>query len=285
MINEKGERIVSVEEEKNLDFILAEIKFMTKTFRIHKTDNTAWDAAKKMKEYLSCKGNIKSIEEWLAELETYSLNAQSESFVWELVYIRRSMSDIYRLSTGYTKDCAESKLISAKLFERICKINPSHHNFLCRVREYLSAIELFRKTKVKGMEKAKVDEIMLYTVSLFENLENDGGIAICLTGSKLYADKFFYYDSEKSSEGECAETLAKLIFYLRNTYSYFEDDEDLELLANVYLIYMTYEQFSYNEKEQELNELIGWVEKLVDCGYNRFRKVLEELKTARDKLL
>ena len=274
MIDSTGKKITKDEQKTDLEFALAEIKFFIKGFRNEKTDGKALNIAQCINTFLKEGGSAEDVEDYVLELQSYSTYTQSDTLVWELVYIRRLQSEIFGKS-GDKKRAAEYSYTSAKLFERICEINPSEHNLYCRILEYVSATIDFTSADTSY----KNQEILAYCEKLFIEIEESASSAYAKAGKYLYYNLYLDYKNVLNDSDRAFESIKRAVKYAWRFYCFDKQIRNLDILCRYYSFYSGFEQYSVKEEEHRLRTLISFI-KASDIGRNVLKRklmIFEEL--------
>lgn len=254
MIDSTGKKITNPEQTVDLDFALAEIKFIMKGFCNSPDDAKALNIAQKVNDLLKADFDATKVLDIVEFLEKYSTVTKSDTFVWRLVYIRRRLS-YWFLKNKDKKMSAESDYIAAKHFEKICDLNPSEHNLCCRIYSYVDATISFSRADMVY----KNQEILAYAENLFIEIEDSPSSDYLKAGMyvyyNLYLDyKFVNVDSEKTFK-----SIKRAVRYAWRLYNFKNDLRHLDTLCRYYSAYSECEQFSLKREEKRLKKLVFYI--------------------------
>lgn len=277
MIDEEGKRIVENKPEDDWDFVRAEVRFLMKGFRKEKDDAKANLIACQLKSLLKAAQYDDSIKETLEELEEYSSESSSDDLLWELVYCRRKLADLYEEGSMHAVEC---RLKGAKHFDKIVELRPTLFNFCCRVQEYVTSVIYYMSVSGADRDSFEIRKIIDKSERLFEEIEENTNKIYIETADYLYIRKYIFLKPYKSKEDEQFAALGKAIYHLCESYKVNKDESTLRSLITYYREYVNFEQFYCDEKKQGLETLIAWVE---ESGLSGVSSSLSKLRAALNR--
>lgn len=254
MIDSSGKKIVAAEQDVDLDFVLAEIKFFLKGFENEPNDEKALSIAKSIKSFLKANGASTEVMSFTIKLENYSKQTRSDTFVWELVYIRRLHSK-YFSKINEKKIAAECRYISAQHFEKICELRPTQYNKCVRILEYIVATNEYENADMTF----KNNSILTYAESLFIQIESSVNEDYFTAGMHLYYNLYDDYKTVQKDSERAYESIQRAVKYAWRNYGYRKNVENLQRLCLYYSSYLRCEQFQYKAEENRLRLLISYI--------------------------
>lgn len=254
MIDSTGKKITKDEQKIDLEFALAEIKFFIKGFRNEKNDAKALNIAQCINTFLKEGGNAEKIQDYILELDNYSAYTKNDTFVWNLVYIRRLQSE-YFSRIGDKKQAAEYSYTAAKHFEKICEINPSEHNLCCRIYEYVGATIDFTNADMSY----KNQEILAYCENLFIEIEESSSRTYLKAGIYVYYNLYLDYKNVLNDSDRAFEAIKRAVWYAWYLYNFNKEVRNLDILCRYYTFYLDFEQYPAKEEEHRLRKLVSFI--------------------------
>lgn len=282
MIDSNGKKIINDKEKVDLDFLLAEIKFFLKGFRISTSDEKALNIAKSINEFLKAEGSPICVTNIVLELEEYSTETRSDDFMWQLVYNRRTLSECFfrRDNKPYGADC---RYIAAQHFEKICELTPSAYNKHCRILEYVIATNDYSKANMKFKNNA----ILTHAEQLFVELEDSVNENYFMVATHLYYNLFVDYKDVQNDPERAYESIKRCVNYAWRMHRHRNSMGNLQRLSLYYWYYMHCKQYSVAAEEERLRTLIDLMSNYEDGNYlirsriSTFRDVLENFEKTK----
>lgn len=282
MIDSNGNKITEAESAVDIEFKLDELNFLTKGFWLNPTPEKAMSIAEEIKQIsdgyqdlsLELIEKISAIEK---ELERYVPDSEDESFVWELVYVLRNLARKTKGDKGFSDEAAAIIHRSALLFDKICEIVPSVHNYICRVGEY--RLESSYCTKY-----SKTKEVLDIAEELFEQIEPNKEPVYLRNAGVLYVAFYEYYKGVRNNM--CAFVAVKeavgYVYELNKTKPSYEN---LNRLIIYYLPYAKQDDYVYADEAERLDEIIGLTQAWYsDTDDTNAKEQLEKLEALRSDL-
>ncbi|MBO5934830.1 MAG: hypothetical protein J6Q94_05010 [Clostridia bacterium] len=282
MIDKNGNKISSEQSQPDPDFIFNEIRFFEKAFIKDQNDTRALNIARQITTFLKAKDNSNKIIAILTNLEKYATATNSEDFLWELVNIRRTLADISASSKIDTADslyiAADYRHIAANIFKEIVRVNPSVYNRCAEVIEFVTASRYYKEAN----SLKATSNILERTQILFENIEETNTEKYYDAGESLYLDIICNSDRVKSTEDKLKYYL-KLIHCSRELYKINKNKTSLNIVASAYIDCLDYEQFSYENEKENINDAILMLEEAIKNGNSSMERKLKKLTDAVNK--
>ncbi len=285
MIDKNGNKIVPASKNTDAEYVLKRIAFLLKGFKNNRDDLSALRIAKVINEYSKAGGDFETIKDFQTELENYAKKSKSETFVWELVYIRRYYANQLKEQKNYVS-AFEHCYISAQLFDVICTLTPTFHNKRVAAYEY-SVAGLF----LLDRNLITLKEIISKAEEYFSSLPITEKIAYYETGRLFYYVKLYYLEHTDKDREEIINCLKKLTYFLREGYRL--DRTELFYLREIVTFYtkgFEYIKFITSDEVENLENVLIWIKEAENQGIggtnylwikinslmNKFKKRLEE---------
>ena len=279
MIDSNGNKITEKASAVDTDFALSELKFLLKGLRYKPSPEKAMSIAEGTKQISDGYQNlslelIEKISDIEKELERYVPDSEDESFVWELVYILRNLAQKTRGDKSFSDEAAAIIHRSALLFDKICEIVPSVHNYICRVGEY--RLESSYCTKYP-----KTKEVLDIAEELFEQIEPNKEPVYLRNAGVLYVSFYEYFKGTRNNM--CAfAAVKKAVGYVYELNKTKPSYENLNRLIIYYLPYAKQDNYVYADEAERLDEIIGLTQAWYsETGDTNAKEQLEKLEALR----
>ena len=274
MLDSTGKKIELDDQNVDFEFALKEINFFTKGFQRENNDVTALGLAKCVHQFLKSNGDAKKVESVISLLEDYSANTKNDTFVWNLVYIRRLQGE-YFSKNFQKKEMAKCRRVSAKHFEKICEIKPTLYNKCCRVLEYVTASIEYTEVNMR-IER---DAVLERAEELFLEIPPVSNEDYYLAGRYLYYNIYLKNKDIYGIPAKALESIKNAVDYALKMYLVNDSTTNLRRLCDFYTVYSETKGYSVNnaEEEERLKHLIECIASKLGSGHF-FKRKFEEFK-------
>lgn len=282
MLDSNGNKIPEKDVSEDYAFSVAEIRFLMKGFRRSPGISRAHSVSGFLKAFLDDKKIFSQIEyedrefieKSVDELEEYAYDEESAELLWDMVYLRRSLSAAYNYIDS-KHNAAVSKFAGALHFDNICSISPTAYNFSARFCEYANTVK-YIKNEPEVRDKWDLQRMK----QLFARAENFVESKSLLDDDKYLEYAGYYYDVKRSYYRSISDELAEYqaakneMRYLWKRCCLFKSAAVLRETIKKYIDYTGYKRYSFNAEKQRFEELLelaeAWAEEensLVAGGY------------------
>lgn len=279
MIDSNGNKITEKASVVDVEFELAELKFLTKGLRLNLSPEKVMSIAEEIKRisdgYKDLSPELtEKISDIEKELERYVPDSNDESFVWELVYILRNLAEKAKGDKNFSDEAAAVMHRSALLFDKICELEPSVHNYCCRFSEYRlesSYCTTYSKTK----------EVLDTAEELFEQIEPNKEPVYLRNASALYASFYEYFKGVRYNTSAFS-SVKKAVGYAYDLNEAEPSHNNLKRLIIYYFAYANRDEYVYADEVNRLDEIIALTEMwCIGTGDADAKEQFEKLKALR----
>ena len=256
--------------------MLKETEFFLATFKKNRNDRSALTVAKKINCFLDVSEDWKTINDALAFLDEYVPVTKSETFLWELVYIRRKIVDIMMDDYEDPLVIAGQYRIQADYFSHVVRVNPSLYNRYVEVNSLCNASAHFDK----AMDNDTADALLVKAYELYEKIPPKENKKHHETGERLYLNMLLCCKAPNTDKELKAQLYRKMIKASRFLYVNNGDIESLKLVILGYLDCFSNRFITYEEEKEDIDQVVLWAQKELDEGADVLKEPLRKLRRA-----
>lgn len=267
---------------------LAELRFMMKGFQKNPSAQSAMRIAQKLTAVTKIDDIVLPIEDEIVsiidQLESYSVATKNHSLCWELVYSLRNISD-YNNSINLPDYGFKYRQRAVRIFEEICKINPSTHNKCCKIIESSASVFFYMKANADFESASKTYlDILFKEEECFKTITEKTKMYF-KAGRYLYKNMYFIYKALKDHKN-CLIVAKNTAYYSREIYLLDKSNANLDQYLTDYAKYALVVGYSYSDNELEFNEMFALAEEFDQSLHNeRTQTILNVYKKLRDLLI
>lgn len=274
MIDKDGNKIVRKEEKFDEVFTAREIIFFMKSFRKNSTDERALSVAKKIVYFLENSDDVTAVSGFLDELEQYARSSKDETFMWNVFYAMREISE--KKSVFSDRESAERRYATASFFANISRAFPTGYNRCVEVIELVIAALKFNIIE----DNSRADELFDRAKEKYEAIEEFGREIYYRSGKILYLELIRSRSDMKHAYTEGAGKIyLKLARSCHNLYPLNEDKDTLRLMGVAYSDCFGFADFSYEDEKSNIDDTVRWLGEAVEQGARQLSTVLKRLKS------